>query len=562
MVFSEDVVVDQADLKLGGVSLAEYAFKPDLPNGSANDGFVYDPATFTATWTLTAPINSDRLTLRLNADGSNPIVDGGGTRLDGNWTNPTSTTQPNSSDYPSGDGTAGGDFVFRFNVLPGDATQDDIVDLADLSKLLANYGQSGMTCAQGDFTGDGIVDLADLSKLLATYGKTLPSAPTVTNVLVCGSAWTSTYLSFLTAQNSRNVGGCSLPVGSGVQLLTVPWGSIDQIKVIFSENVVVDQADLLLSGVNTTEYNVSGGTFSYDSATFTATWTLPQTIGSDRLTLRLNADGSNPIVDGGGTRLDGNWTNPTSTTQPNSSDYPSGDGTAGGDFVFRFNVLPGDATQDDIVDLADLSKLLANYGQSGMTCAQGDFTGDGIVDLADLSKVLSNWGATMGSLFLPAGSTSVVAESSTAIQVSSVKSISVASNVAVVQPDAWSLSQADTVTIEHNPTSSIPVAQAESALVRHHAIKSDISAAVWLSNVRLHTAALRAAHDAVFNRLDNGTDDGLLENGATAFLRVAPVLRRLSPTRDNQPILKPGYHTFSSAHDMVATNDVPTELGD
>ena len=39
-------------------------------------------------------------------------------------------------------------------------------------------------------------------------------------------------------------------MGSGSQLLTLPWGNINQIKVVFSENVVVDQSDLLLSGVN------------------------------------------------------------------------------------------------------------------------------------------------------------------------------------------------------------------------------------------------------------------------------------------------------------------------
>ena len=36
--------------------------------------------------------------------------------------------------------------------------------------------------------------------------------------------------------------------------------------VTFSENVIVDQSDLLLTGVNVPSYNVSGGTFSYDPA--------------------------------------------------------------------------------------------------------------------------------------------------------------------------------------------------------------------------------------------------------------------------------------------------------
>ena len=55
--------------------------------------------------------------------------------------------------------------------------------------------------------------------------------------------------------------------------------------------------------------------------------------------LALNADGSNPIEDAAGNRLDGEWTNPTSTTATGGSVYPSGNGTAGGNFDFRFNVL-------------------------------------------------------------------------------------------------------------------------------------------------------------------------------------------------------------------------------
>jgi hypothetical protein len=222
-------------------------------------------------------------------------------------------------------------------------------------------------------------------------------APTVTNVLVDGTNWNSTFLSYLASLDPQNVGGYSIPVGSGSQLVTLPWANINQIKVVFSEDVVVDQSDLLLSGVNTTAYNVSGGAFSYDPTTFTATWTLPQVIGSDKLLLQLNASGSDPIEDRAGNLLDGEWTNPSSTAQSSSSTYPSGDGAAGGDFDFRLNVLSGDATADGFVTGADLIKLLANYNQSGMTWRQGDFTGDGIVTGADLVKLLANYNKTLPS---------------------------------------------------------------------------------------------------------------------------------------------------------------------
>ena len=61
--------------------------------------------------------------------------------------------------------------------LYGDATLDGVVGPDDLSKLLTNYGKSGMTWSQGDFTYDGIVGPADLSKLLTNYGVQAQSGP-------------------------------------------------------------------------------------------------------------------------------------------------------------------------------------------------------------------------------------------------------------------------------------------------------------------------------------------------------------------------------------------------
>ncbi len=54
--------------------------------------------------------------------------------------------------------------------IPGDIDGDGDVDLADLSILLAHYGQSGVGPDEGDLDGDGDVDLGDLSILLANYG--------------------------------------------------------------------------------------------------------------------------------------------------------------------------------------------------------------------------------------------------------------------------------------------------------------------------------------------------------------------------------------------------------
>ncbi|MFU8828301.1 MAG: hypothetical protein ACNA8P_02600 [Phycisphaerales bacterium] len=53
---------------------------------------------------------------------------------------------------------------------------------------------------------------------------------------------------------------------------------------------------------------------------------------------------------------------------------------------------PGDATGDNLVNLADLNLVLANFGSSVAPNTNGDVTGDGLVNLADLNLVLANFG--------------------------------------------------------------------------------------------------------------------------------------------------------------------------
>lgn len=53
---------------------------------------------------------------------------------------------------------------------PGDANGDLIVNAADLSVLLANFGLAAAGPGSGDFNGDGLCNNADLSVLLAAFG--------------------------------------------------------------------------------------------------------------------------------------------------------------------------------------------------------------------------------------------------------------------------------------------------------------------------------------------------------------------------------------------------------
>ena len=57
----------------------------------------------------------------------------------------------------------------------GDVNVDFVVDLEDLSTLLAQFGgDCGVQPCAGDLNGDGTVDLTDLSLLLASFGTTCP----------------------------------------------------------------------------------------------------------------------------------------------------------------------------------------------------------------------------------------------------------------------------------------------------------------------------------------------------------------------------------------------------
>ncbi len=193
------------------------------------------------------------------------------------------------------------------------------------------------------------------------------------------------FIDYLEAE-SLGTDGYSIPVGSADQLDALPWTNIDQIKITFSEDVDVQMGDLSLSGVNTTAYAFSD--FSYDSGTYTATWTLPDAIEKDKLLLDLDGDGIDPIEDASSNDLDGEWTTSSST-------YNSGNSTAGGDFEFRFNVLPGDGYTSNGVNILD--PMMANTqkgkdaGDTGYV-AQYDVDGDGTITQADCDTMFSYLG--------------------------------------------------------------------------------------------------------------------------------------------------------------------------
>ncbi|HEY4233761.1 MAG TPA: RHS repeat-associated core domain-containing protein, partial [Lacipirellulaceae bacterium] len=210
----------------------------------------------------------------------------------------------------------------------------------------------------------------------ATITVTTPP-PVVTDVLVDGASWSSSFLSYLRSSGQGNGAGYAIPVGTSAQLTTLPWTGLNQIQIVFNENVNLHESSLALYGVNASQYSFSD--FSYNATTFTATWTLATPLKADKILLDLNGHNTAGVTDAGGSLLDGEWTNGTST-------YPSGDGTAGGDFLFRVNVLPGDVDANNGINMGDYLQTQSKLAPSTTSPnynVRFDLDGSGAVTTSD-----------------------------------------------------------------------------------------------------------------------------------------------------------------------------------
>lgn len=212
------------------------------------------------------------------------------------------------------------------------------------------------------------------------------SHPAVAAVNVADTNWASSFVSHLES-SGKGVDGYAIPAGSATQLQTLPWTNINQIRITFSEDVIVQAADLSISGVNKTAYAFAN--FSYDSNTCTAVWTLDAPITKDKLVIDLDADGLDPVRSvATGEVLDGAWIDCQST-------FNSGDTEGGDDFQLRLNVLPGDANANYSVSSTDsilvIQKLGKSAGQAGYDI-RCDVNGSGMITSSDYMAILPKGG--------------------------------------------------------------------------------------------------------------------------------------------------------------------------
>lgn len=231
----------------------------------------------------------------------------------------------------------------------------------------------------------GIIEVDSLEDLPLVPGNgfevavrsTNGTGPVVTAVAVGSSQWSAAFTGAL--------GGDAYTVPAGPdQLASLPWPDLDRISLVFSEDVQVAQADLQVAGVNVADYATTG--FSYDPATFTATWTLGTAPEVDTVRLVL----SDRVTDAPGNALDGEWVDGVSTR--------SGDGVPGGAFAFRANVLLADANRDGVVSVRDVAPLRTAANRAAGNAAYSlfaDLTGSGAVGAADAALLRARIGSRL-----------------------------------------------------------------------------------------------------------------------------------------------------------------------
>lgn len=199
-------------------------------------------------------------------------------------------------------------------------------------------------------------------------------APRVSGVFFASSLWAGAYLSNLVSFGVATANGYAVGTGAG-QNTSLPWSNVDTIRIGFNDAVYVSAGNLLVTGINTASYGLTG----YSYASQVATWKTTAALSNDRITLAL----SDTVSDAAGNLLDGEWTNASSV-------FPSGNGAAGGPFNFAVNVLPGDVNASGGVSTTDVSQVKLASGKavssSNWRC---DVNGSNAINISDVNYVKS-----------------------------------------------------------------------------------------------------------------------------------------------------------------------------
>ncbi len=181
-----------------------------------------------------------------------------------------------------------------------------------------------------------------------------PTAPEVTAVYISGSAWQKSVLNYLVANNLGDAQLGYRLTGGAEQLKTLPWTNINTLAVAFSRDVNIDKTSIQLIGSPSAPPPpvLNSVFFQYDSTSHVATWIFPTFLPLNKYLLSIPSTAVTSKASGA--TLDGEFANGASL-------LPSGNASAGGDFNFRFNVLPGDVDRLGTVTPAEIPDLRAHF---------------------------------------------------------------------------------------------------------------------------------------------------------------------------------------------------------
>lgn len=191
-----------------------------------------------------------------------------------------------------------------------------------------------------------------------------PGEPLVVAVRVGSTAWDPDFVNRLDPDLSG-----ATPIESQQ---VVPHAGIDQIKVTFSEDVLVGRRDLTLRGAGPNTYTVRDFLYVPDAAT--AVWTFTEPMDADTISLTLAE-----VVDLQGKPLDA-----------------TANGRTDGTFAYEFRVLAGDLNQDGIVEYDDvgLARSHERLDAAGYDLL-ADMDGNGATDEFDVAAVQQRWGQVL-----------------------------------------------------------------------------------------------------------------------------------------------------------------------
>ncbi|MEQ1826853.1 MAG: hypothetical protein ABL921_12940 [Pirellula sp.] len=195
------------------------------------------------------------------------------------------------------------------------------------------------------------------------------AAPTVTNIIVSGSAWSAAFKEYVDPVNQL---GYVVPTGSAAQMDSLPWVNIDRLFLTFSEDV---GASLQLSDFNlvgTQGYRANGTRPSIPTITGislvnprTVQLNLSQVIDASWIDLKILSTG---VTDPATNILDGNWTNGGANKQSGNgsvADTVPVSGVVPNDFSFRMAVLPSDghSVENKVVNSTDASLVMLKQNE-------------------------------------------------------------------------------------------------------------------------------------------------------------------------------------------------------